>query len=206
MLFGRFRWAAFFLWIIFTLLFIPYFFSGVGVPSFNPNVNYGFDSYINLVTGPLIWLFAIGAFCGLIFRCKRITFPNLFLANLTLFITASLVIFQYSTRINADHGVLGWGLSLIPFCICFIVGLKTRPLKICAPLIYLGDISFSLYLFHPIIQEGFDYWTNGAFAAFGLPPGFSAFFLTTVLSIAVASCSYQYIEKWISKNLIKSIS
>jgi peptidoglycan/LPS O-acetylase OafA/YrhL len=49
-----------------------------------------------------------------------------------------------------------------------------------------------LYILHPLAQEGFD--TIASQAGYAAPSGFSAFFFTTALAIALAAISHRYIE------------
>jgi exopolysaccharide production protein ExoZ len=191
LMFGRARWLAFLIWIGITLFAIPYFWAPTGGVSIVPSVNYGFQTYLALVTNPIILLFAAGVTIGLIYH-SRFQVKSRFALNLAMFMTVSLAVFQYSAGFRADHGISEWGLSLIPFFLIVTLAAKTTEIHVPRPLAYLGDISFSLYILHPLAQEGFD--TIASQAGYAAPSGFSAFFFTTALAIALAAISHRYIE------------
>jgi peptidoglycan/LPS O-acetylase OafA/YrhL len=190
LLFGRGRWLAFSAWIGITLFAIPYFLSPTGI-SIVPSVDYGFDTYLALVTNPIILLFAGGVLIGLAYN-SRLQINNVFTLNLAVFLAISLTVFQYSTAFRVEHGVSKWGLSLIPLLLTVTLATKTINIHVPRIVAYLGDISFSLYIFHPLTQEGFDHVALRAGCA--VPSGFSAFFFTTVLAIMAAALSHRYLE------------
>lgn len=60
MLFKNYRWVALSIWLVFTILIMPAFKNFN--PTLNAEVNYGWFSYLNLVTSPLILEFAAGEY------------------------------------------------------------------------------------------------------------------------------------------------
>lgn len=190
MLFGRARWAILAAWLSISLLLIPYL---NGIVVLGTHTDFGFKrAYLNLITSPIIWQFAVGVFIGLIYR-SRISISNKTVINLLLFASVSFVIWQYMTQFEMGHGVLEWGCSLIPMMLIFAIGSKQRQIDAPASLSYLGDISFSLYLWHPLVQETlpklFVRLERG-----DLTSGFSMLILTTVASILVAALSHRFLE------------
>lgn len=190
LLFGRARWLAFSAWIGVTLFAIPYFLAPIPGVSIIPSVNYGFQTYLALVTNPIILLFVSGVAIGLIYD-SRLQIKNALVLNLVVLLAFALTVLQYGMAFRVRLGISEWGLSLIPLFLVVTLATKTTDIRVPRILAYLGDISFSLYILHPLAQEGFDHialW--GGYAIHG----FSAFFFTTALSIAVAAISYRYIE------------
>jgi peptidoglycan/LPS O-acetylase OafA/YrhL len=154
LLFGRARWMALAGWLVTTLLVVPYLIAPHHAVSIVPSVNYGFRPYLALVTDPLVLMFAAGAAIGTVYQ-SRIEIKNAFSVNLAVLIAVSLTVFQYVSNYRTDHGISEWGLSLIPLFLIVSFAIKSTDIRVPRALVYLGDISFSLYIFHPLVQEGF---------------------------------------------------
>jgi peptidoglycan/LPS O-acetylase OafA/YrhL len=87
-------------------------------------------------------------------------------------------------------------LSLIPLVVVFCLASKTIRIPAPAWLVWLGNVSFSLYLFHPLMQEGFD-TQSWRLPWAALRAGFPALLLTTALSLLAAAVSYRLLERGI---------
>jgi exopolysaccharide production protein ExoZ len=192
LLFGRLRWVAFSAWLAFTLIAVPRFFAPVSSVSLLPSVNYGFQGYLSVVTNPIVLLFAAGVLICLIYQ-SSFRINSVFFAKLAMFLTVSLVVFQSLSGFRADHGLTNWGLTLAPLLLVYCVASKTVPIRVPRVLVYLGDISYSLYLFHPFAQEAFDRY-DATFAGHGPLSGIAAFFVTSALAISIAAISHRYLE------------
>ncbi|MGH8172566.1 MAG: acyltransferase family protein, partial [Rhodanobacteraceae bacterium] len=201
MLFGRWRWAAFFAWVVATILLLPLvtgklsalphwwdFFSADRYYHYSPQL-------LNLATSPLILLFVVGALIGLLHHARiaeRIT-PRT--ATVFTCIASVLVALQFVFAFRPYHGVLHWGLTLIPLVL--VVAVASRRIEIPVPrwLEYLGDISFSLYLLHTIVLG----------IVFSLVREHAQSVLVTrvavavaiLLSVAVAALSHRLVERGI---------
>jgi exopolysaccharide production protein ExoZ len=188
--FGRARWVAFATWIFISLVVVPHFMgSGTGL-SLLPSTSYGLQGYIGLIVNPIILLFATGCLIGVIYQ-SRLIIRNTFALNMAMLVAIVMVVVQYGTGIRVELSISQWGLTLIPLLLILSIASKTIPVS--PPFVtYLGGISFSLYLFHPLVQEGFDYLALQA--GLRAPTGLSAFFITTAASIAVAILSRRYLE------------
>jgi hypothetical protein len=200
MLFGRARWIVFAGWLCVTLLLVPYLHGNVTLDTYT---DYGFNrAYVKLMTSPIIWQFAAGVVIGLIYR-SRLEIRNERILALMLFASVSLAVWQYLSRFRLGHGVTEWGLSLIPMMLVFSLASKRLALAAPVALTYLGDISFSLYLWHGFVQTSLPY----LFVHTGhgdLTTGFSFLFLTTVIAILMAAASHRILERGLAgymKNL-----
>ncbi len=188
--FGRARWVAFTTWIFISMVVVPDFLgSGTGL-SLLPSTSYGLQGYIGLVSNPIILLFATGCLIGVIYQ-SRLIIRNTFALNMAMLVAIVMVVVQYGTGFRVELGISQWGLSLIPLLLIFSIASKTIPVS--APFVtYLGGISFSLYIVHPLVQEGFDHLALQA--GLRAPAGLAAFLITTTASIAVAVLSHRYLE------------
>ena len=97
---------------------------------------------------------------------------------------------------------MGWGMSLIPFVLVLSLYSKNYNIAVPAVLVYLGDISFSLYIWHPIAQEANIFGRYLALHGYSeLISGFSYLFLTTVTAIVMAMLSHRFLEIWLSGHI-----
>jgi exopolysaccharide production protein ExoZ len=206
LLFGRWRWLAFFLWIAVTLLIVPlamgYIYTWSMLLSPYTKSRFVYD-YIKMATNPIIWLFVAGVLIGFVYNSQA-TIRNMFYARILLFGTISLAIWQFASHFRIHHGILYWGLTLVP--LVFSLSLTSKTIKLVQPswLVYMGDISFSLYLFHPTVQEGFDQIVRLLGLDF-LAAGYSAMFITTVFTVILSALTHRYLEKKLTSYLRKKM-
>lgn len=209
MLFGRLRWIAFSAWVAVTLLLIPLLRNGIAAPVdilmlFSPsNESHLGIRYFDMMTNPLIWMFIIGVALGALYH-SRLRLLDRHIAIGLVFAAAAGVGCQYAIHYRTYHGVLNWGLTLIPFFLALSLLDKQRALRPPRALTYLGDISFSLYLLHPFVQGAFDSVARTV-RPDALPKGFAPIVATTILSIATASLSYRYLERGLCERLRKRL-
>ena len=197
MLFARWRWWALAAWLVATLLLLPWVASGNA--TLDTVTDYGFaNNYVQLMTSPIIWQFFAGVVIGLIYH-SRLALSDGLVFKLLIFSSASLVVWQYMSGLLVGHGILNWGLSLIPFVLVLVLYSKNHSIAVPAILIYLGDISFSLYIWHPIAQESNILGRYLVLYGYGnLTYGYSYLFLTTATAIVVAMLSHRILELWLS--------
>lgn len=197
MLFARWRWWALAAWLATTLLLLPWVVSGNA--TLDTVTDYGFaNNYVQLMTSPIIWQFFAGVVIGLIYHSRFVLNNRLFFKVL-VFVSASLVVWQYMSGLVVGHGILNWGLSLIPFVLVLVLYSKNHPIAVPAIFVYLGDISFSLYIWHPIAQESNILGRYLVLYGYGnLTYGYSYLFLTTATAIVVAMLSHRILELWLS--------
>jgi len=155
---------------------------------------------LGLITNPIIWLFLTGMALGLLLPYLKWVSPRL-MAFSALISVASAVYF-FSHGLYVGHGILssGWIYTLILFS--FVLSEEVIGRYIPGFLIWLGNISFSLYLIHTLMNTGI----GKRFAAFGLEDGYGRLLLSVVLSLILAWLSWRYIERPYMKNSKRNYS
>jgi len=194
LLFGRWRWAALLGWIFLAVFVIPAAFGSNGLPFLASELHYPFaHAWPNLLTNPIILLFACGVLCGLLHASGW----KLGGERLSLLLRSGallLVALQYASSFRVTHSVVGTGLTLLPLVVAFTI---TQPCRFAplGPLRYLGAISFALYVTHPLVIQ-----------AMGLPlhqgiAGLTSMLLVVAVSLLVAALAHHLVEQPLARHL-----
>jgi len=198
LMFGKARWVVFFSFIALSLCAIPLI-SG-NETSFESSVIYNFKSnMMHVITSPMIWNFAAGSLIGVIYLNRSYIKSHEF-SWMLVFASVSWVVIQYVSDYRVNHGVMGWGISLIPMFAILVIASKTVDISLPKPLIYLGNISFSLYLWHPLSQEVLPRLAASS-GIDSLRSGIPAFVSTFSLAVVLASISHFLVERRLSEYL-----
>lgn len=140
---------------------------------------------LNLITNPIIWEFAAGVAVGLAWPAL-LRLPTL-TRRLMLIVSVTWTIFHILDRTHVAHGITNSGgiMCLLLMSVAINNDLLTR----LTPrfLIWLGDISYSLYLIHNVIMRMVDRRVP--------VHGVMQFFVALALSLLVAWLSQRYIER-----------
>lgn len=203
MLFARWRWHAFFAWIIATLLLLPYAAGHLAtdadwaaMAASGGAHRFGLH-YLNLMTNPLVLLFVTGVIIGLVHGSRLAIGAAPVARGLCLAATAAVVI-QYAMQWRVDHGIGQWGLSLAPLLLVYCIASKRIAIPVPRWLVWLGNISFSLYLLHPLAPAILR-WVSAP------SRGFAAIILMTGVSVGLAALSYALIERGLCERLKESL-
>ncbi|MCL2581120.1 MAG: acyltransferase [Streptosporangiales bacterium] len=86
-----------------------------------------------------------------------------------------------------------WGTCLVATAITFGVGMACRNLQLPAWLPWLGVVSFSVYLLHPLVINVYEYYARTVDAGTGVQGLIFIGFIAVVL--AVSACGYYWVEK-----------
>jgi exopolysaccharide production protein ExoZ len=150
LLFGRFRWLALAAAFAVLTVAIPVLHHG----SFTLSVGTRLASapaYLQMITNPMLLEFAVGVLIGLVyFSPFRIESPGRCRLFLTTLLAASAVIWLGAFR--PENGLLGWGMPAAIAVFALAISSKTLPLIPPRYLVFLGTISYSLYLVHLPIE------------------------------------------------------
>ena len=149
-----------------------------------------FDSaLLGLVTNPIILLFISGALlAGL---TPWLVKANGTLMSLAFGLSLLMTIYFFSQRQFSVHGLTSSGWLYLLLMATAIGAEKTLGKFVPTLLISLGNISFSLYLIHTLMNTGL----GKRFASLGIEDGYARLVLSVVLSLALAWLSWRFIEQ-----------
>lgn len=180
------RWLWVGLYFLSTLVLLPIILTGSLTLDVTGYVTK--SAALGLVLNPMIYLFLVGVLIGLThsYLAKIPSKVMTFFAGFTL-VTC---VYFFSGGEFIGHGLnsSGWILALLMLFV--ILSENTIGKFIPRSLIRLGDISYSLYLIHTLVNNGL----VGRFQNLGLQPGWVMFALSIAISLMLAVISWRYIE------------
>jgi exopolysaccharide production protein ExoZ len=206
MLCGKWRWNVFFGWLVASLVILPA--VATGVVSLDPAQSHGFPAWIEQITNPIIWEFAAGVVIGLAYR-SPVQWGTPISLVLACAVAIAFAIYWTISGAAVFHGIGQWGgpLALVMFAMAF----ASKQMHIPAPraLVWLGKVSFSLYLTHML--------TFTACIALLTKLGFEPFthtwyfvFAAMVCALLVADVSWRVLEnglsEWVKRILLRQSS
>lgn len=193
LLFGSLRWLVLSVIAVLMLVVLP---MTVSTPSFNAYVDYGFHGPLNFATNPMIWEFFIGVVIGRLylsgFSISRLP------ANLFSLVAAAIVVWFLITAVSPHFGLRGWGVPYALLLFTLAIGSKTMVIRWPRALVWMGNVSFSLYLVHPfVIHPAYQLFWSETTAGYMNNIWFAL--LLASLSLALAAVSYRYLEVGLSE-------
>jgi exopolysaccharide production protein ExoZ len=195
---GRRRWAVFFGLGAATLFVLPLVLTGTWHAD-------AYEAYpfriamLAVVTNPLVAEFAAGAMIGLVYHGRwRLRSP---LARAALLLVSTgLLLTQYFTHFHSGHGPTRWGGPVVLFVLALTLQERERPMIVPRGLrwlLWLGEISFSLYLVQLLPQTAL----RSRFPEVAFFHSFAWFWLSIALAIALAWVSYELLERRVSERV-----
>lgn len=186
---GRWRWVVLAGWMAFTVLAIP---SLKRELTFNVLTDFGFGfGYLNLMTNPIILEFLMGACIAWLYAQSWFQITSKTVCRHLLFLSITLLPWFAYSGLGDFHGPLQWGAAMALMVLGIVLASKTIPVVPPQVLVWLGTISYSLYLTHTTTQalvtryaERFGAYTHG----------WTHIFLTTVIAISIAAVAHHYLE------------
>ncbi|MDP4186234.1 MAG: acyltransferase, partial [Bacteroidota bacterium] len=161
--------------------------------------------YMNILTNPTLLFFLSGVIFGLIYLSDfKIQSGVILFSLLGISIVFFLIILFINPVIFQPTQFMLLSCGLLVFIMLMIQ--KRYDFRVPKPLVYLGDMSYSIYLIHPLIIS----FVSDFFKKIGVPyltkqPLF--FFEATVIIILISILSYEYFEKrfigYVTSKLIK---
>ncbi|WP_159477162.1 acyltransferase [Dyadobacter sp. 3J3] len=191
---GKYKWFLFAVLIVSTLIILPL---AYGNLTFRPLETRNYNSLlVNLITNPIIWEFVYGTIIGLFYITPiPASICQIIFQSRTVVISVIVIaVWQYFSGFYGGHGPLYWGLSMAMAFMAMIFYTRGKSIKYPSWLIYLGDISFSVYLWHVPVAVLIHY----IFDLLSIPAlwsGAPTLFLNVSFTLILSHISYQLIEK-----------
>lgn len=195
-IFGARKWIAT-ITLITLVILIPLFLFGVP----EQYLRYGFtmdSAYLSMITHPIIFEFVAGAALGLLYPLLSDRL-NIFSLILSIF---GMVIFIYNalTHTWQGHGVLGYGFTSFLLVLSVIQLERAGYVFKSRFLLYLGGVSYSVYLLHMNIKNIFIKLFKHSGVDMG-DYGLLLLCLSVLTTMIVAHYTHEYIEKNFTKYL-----
>jgi len=193
LLLGRWRWPMLAAWILVTVIVIPATKRGL---TLDVMTNFRFSlAYLNLVTNPIILEFLAGVAIGWLYLQDWFALRSQAVARHLVFLALCLAAWAAWSRFAIFHGPTQWGAVAALMVLALALASKTVELAPPGVLVWLGTISFSLYLTHTTTQL---LVTRTVQAMGGDTQSWSHVLLSTALAISVAAAVYHYLEQRLS--------
>jgi len=194
---GRWRWVAVCGLFGLCLIVLPWAVTG-GVQT---SAYAGYDlrpAILNILASPLSWEFLLGVLIGLVYRSRLVVRDGPLLDSIVA-AAITLVLWQYVAGFPFGYGPLAMGRAMPVLVLALALRDKVRPFRVPRWLTWLGDISFSLYLVHPIVQLGLPRWLGPQHAP--LVQGGAFALASTVGAILLAHLSWRYLEQGVAERV-----
>ena len=162
---------------------------------------YGYRGYLCIVTSPILWDFVMGMVVAFIYR-SRFTPRDRGLLACFAALAAGAVLWQLLSQYRLGHGPTRWGIPLGVLVLALTMLDKAQPIAVPRWLTWLGDVSFSLYLFHIMPQMLPRIWKHQP----QLMGGGGFFVACVVMGVVLAYLGHRFLERglseWVRKRLL----
>ncbi len=205
--FKRFRYYVIFTFFGVMVFLVPFLHHGYVSLDSSRYYEYPFQ-YLNILTNSTLLLFLSGVVFGLIYLSEfQIKSGKLLFTLLGLSLAFFFFIFFFNPEPLQPTIFTLLSCGSLVFLVLMVN--KKYDFTLPRPLVYLGDMSYSIYLVHPVIINYFsDYFKAIGLAYFTRQPLF--FFEATAMIILFGMLCHKYIEKqltgWLQAKLIKKKS
>ena len=193
MLAGRLRWVALAAWAVFSLVALPHMLPGAG------------PLYLQVVTHPIIYEFLAGVVIGMLYLSPHVRFPTAAVAWQAVVCASGFALWYAWSGNSSGHGPQGYGWPLALMLCSLALASKTVTLTVPRGLLWIGTVSYSMYLTHFLVQSWLTHWLE----QHGMPfRNWNLVFLMLLLAIPVASLSHVLLEiklgEWVRKLLMRA--
>ncbi|MBP1206767.1 peptidoglycan/LPS O-acetylase OafA/YrhL [Duganella sp. 1411] len=206
LLFRRWRWVALATWVLVTVVALPQLRGAAGL-DVGRDLGYRLG-YMTIVSSPYVLEFAAGAAIGWLYLQDWARLRNGALARHVLGLGTAFAVWAIYGGVVLKSGPAGYGWPLALMLLCMALASKTVPIRVPALWMWLGSISYSLYLTHLLSQSLFgDTLVKLGIAQ--LSQSWPSLFMSTALALSVAALSHRYLElglaTWCRERLLKLV-
>lgn len=146
---GKHRWKVLSVAILFLVVVVPIYTNGYVMTSLSEWYGYPF-AYLSLITNPIIIYFLVGIGVGLLYQSKYL-FADVKVWNVLVVLLLGFFMAIYFGLLPFFRGYM-WDLVVVGgLFFALMMRNKQRPFNLSRPFVFIGDISYSLYLVHPIV-------------------------------------------------------
>ncbi|MET3134756.1 exopolysaccharide production protein ExoZ [Oxalobacteraceae bacterium GrIS 1.11] len=204
LMFGRYRWTALFAWFFITLI-APLLFITPWYGIFDISAYHDYrPGYLNLATSPIVFDFITGLLIGFIYT-SRFRVRNLQILYMLILVSVSATAWYFLSTMTKKFGFPYWSMPIsVTFLLLALLN-KEKEIATPAPLQWLGKISYSLYLIHPLVLAPAYLLTRGTSMG-SYTRDFPYSMLVVSISIVAAWISYELLEIRLSSALKRSAS
>jgi Predicted acyltransferases len=196
-LISKYRWVLLFSIFTLSLILLPML---AGQSPTLDTSGYHFDhAYFKLMTNPIIWMFVVGVACGLFYPYTKNLNDHLRIPILVIAIILVIYCVVFTPSLGHGLSMSGWYLSVLFVAVILNDELIAKYTPRC--FVTFGEISFSLYLIHTLMNGGI----GKRFEDIGVVDGIPRFVLSCVVSIGLAYFSYVFIEGSASRRQQKTV-
>jgi peptidoglycan/LPS O-acetylase OafA/YrhL len=152
---GRFRWMAFVSWMIATLVVLPWVLTG----SVSMLADHDYATgvrYLDQICNPIVWDFVAGVAIGLLY-VSSVRVGNRAVLLTLVGCAFALVCGCSFGGVTVFFGMAQWGLPLSFLFVAFALAFKPPPPRVPRALVWLGGVSYSLYLWHLYVFGAIDH-------------------------------------------------
>jgi exopolysaccharide production protein ExoZ len=189
---GRWRWICLSGFLAICVLVLPYFTNGYVMQTLRQWYAYPI-AYFSLVTNPVLLFFISGIGLGkLYFTSFRLN--SILVARILVVMSSSNLVLTYLNCMPLFHAYWHHLVNCTLFLFALLMRDKIEPYNLPRFVVYLGNISFSIYLMHPLVIGAMP----KLFRKLQLPmqtEGWEYFFLLLIAVLIAASVTYIFIEK-----------
>jgi len=200
--FGKLRYAVLSFIIVSVVVGLP-FLIGASV-SFDASYAYGFNfRYLEVMASPVMLYFLLGVLLGWIYQSPfTIKSPTITF----LMVGVSLVYFwlAYFGIGHLSNNIFANMLSCGALLFSLLMWHKNRPIFFFKPLVYLGDISYSVYLVHPLVIVFLPKILRSVGFA-SLSKGPALFVLAIIVILIISIISYEFLERKMLSRISRAI-
>jgi len=148
LLFGRWRWLAMTIWFAATLIGYPLVTGLFSLQVLAPLPIEGFR-YANVAVNPIVWEFILGMVAGAVY-CSNFRIRSVPVLRASIMVSVGLILATSYTGISNIHGPIGWGWPVFLLMLSLTLLSKEKNISVPNLAVWLGGISYSLYLTHLI--------------------------------------------------------